>query len=179
MRLERHIKEKINKMAAYDWVYYDTKDVGTSANTEKEFFAHTEAANGIDITNLGDANNLPGNETFEIHEIHIFNSGDLLFPEFEGLIEQGMLEIKVSGSRVLIIPAMLAGSNCYYYDASSDKTDTTDTGIASLKGEPFILQKPIIIKGAVPFNVTFTTGTGATGSGDSLIIALRGKLTRT
>lgn len=165
-------------MPDYDWVYYDTVDVGTGANTEKNFFAHTEASNGIQLTNLGDANNLPANETFELHEIHLMCTPDIATDDFWGLVEEATIEIKLGGDRKLIIPAMLAGSPFHYTSANTDLEDTTDTNITSLVGEAFELKKPIVIPGQVEFKVIFRTGNVAAASGDSLIIALRGKLTR-
>lgn len=165
-------------MADLDWVYYDTVDVGTAANTEKNFFAHTEASNTLQLTNLGSANTLPATESFEVHEIHLIPTPDIATDDLYGLCEEATIEITIAGNRKLIIPALLAGSPFHYYDASTDYADTTNTNLNSLLGEPFILEKPIVIPGATPFKVKFTTGNVQAASGDSLIIALRGKLTR-
>ena len=175
----RIIKEGLIKMAEYDWIYYDTVDVGTSANTDKEFFAHSEASDGIHITNLGTANELPTNEEFEVQEIHVIATPDLAVSDVYKLFEEAILELKINNNRKLIIPAILAGSYGHQYLCLEDAADAAAAGTATPTGGPYKLDTPIIIKGGVKFSVVFRTGTTAATSGDSIIVCLRGKLKRT
>lgn len=166
-------------MPVLDWVYYDHVDVGTAAATEKGFFSHEEAGDGIAATNLGSANELPTNESFEVQEIHIFATPDIAVNDVYELFEEAMIEIKINNNRKIIFPAILAGSNCHQYLCWENVNTAAAASTASPTGGPFVLQMPIIIPGGVKFEVIFKTGTSAASAGDALCIALRGKLTRT
>lgn len=166
-------------MAEMDWVYYDTKDVSTTGNTDISFFANTEGAQLIHITNLGSANELPTNEKFEVQEIHVMATPDIEVNDVYELFEEAMIEVKINNNRKLIVPALLCGSNARAYLMTEDQADAATDSFMSPAGGPFKLDIPIIIPGGVKFEVIFRTGTTAAGNGDAIIIALRGKLTRT
>ena len=161
-----------------DWIYYDTQDVSTSANTDIEFFANSESVDGLAITNMPDANNIPDNEQFEVMEIHVMATPDVPTNDVWEIMEEAMIEVLVSNNRKLLFPALLAGSNVHHYLAIQDVSDAAFAGSATPTGGPYKLNKPLIIKGGTQFQVKFRTGTTAAGDGDSIIIALRGKLTR-
>lgn len=158
----------------HDYIYYDTNDVGTAASTDIEFFNGSESADTLALTNLAAANQLPENEDFIIEEIHVLFTTDMVLNDAAELLEEGMVELLINNNREIILPALLCGSDFRTTNAVEDHQDTTSDAIGAAAGGAFKLRNPIRIPGGVPFKARFRTGTTAAGSGQDVIIALRG-----
>lgn len=163
---------------AQDWIYYDTQDVSTTNNVDIEFFANEEGVDGIHITNLSSKNEIPENEEFVVEEIITFPTPDIETNDIYELYEEGMVEFMISGNRQLIVPAILCGCPARYEQTAEDVADAGTDSSCTPYGSGYKLRKPIVLRGGVPFAVKFRTGTTAAGAGDSIIIALKGQLTR-
>src|SRR3990167_10472451 len=163
-------------MAKTDYVYYDTADVGTTANTDINFFSRSEGGSGRAITNLETANEIPVGQVFTLNEIHIFTTGDVAGDDVYEIMEEGIFEILISGNRKFISPALLCATSSHYYIAVQDKTDATQLAFGTPTGGPYKFEKPLVIKGGENFRVIFTTGTTTPGDGAEVVIALRGEI---
>jgi len=163
-------------MADIDWVFYDTQDVGTSVNTDIEFFANEEGVDGKQVTNLQTKNEIAANETFTIKEIEVFSTGDIAGNDIWEIMEESIIEVFRAQNRKLIIPGFLAGASWEYWLAAEDKSDASQNAIGTPSGGPYKLKNPIVLKGGENFSVKFRTGTTAAASGAEMIIALRGTL---
>jgi len=164
-------------MATVDWVYYDTQDVGTSTNTDIEFFANEEGVDGKQITNLQTKNEIGSGETFTIKEIEVHATGGILANDLWEIMEEAVVEIFRSQNRKFIAPALLCGASWEYWIAFEDKDTSATNAVGTPAGGPYILKHPIVLKGGENFSVKFRTGTTAAASGADMVIALRGVLT--
>lgn len=163
-------------MADIDWIYYDTQDVGTSVNTDIEFFANNEGDDGKQVTNLQTANEIGAGEVFTIKEIEVFSNGDIAQNDIWEIMEEAIIEVFKAQNRKLIIPALLAGASWEYWLAVEDKSTGAVNSIGTPSGGPYKLKHPIVLKGGENFSVKFRTGTTAPASGADMVIALRGTL---
>lgn len=163
-------------MAKIDWVYYDTQDVGTSANTDIEFFANEEGVDGKQVTNLQTKNEIGSNETFTIEEIEIHATGDIAANDIWEIMEEAIVEVFLSQNRKLIIPAYLCGGSWRYWMAIENRDTSATNATGSPAGGPYKSMLPLVLKGGQNFSVKFRTGTTAAASGAEIVVALRGQL---
>lgn len=163
-----------NPQGSRDYIYYDTNDLGTTNNVDIEFFNGTESADGVQVTNMELANELPKNETFTINEVHTLFLTDMVTNDAAEVLEEGLIEFLVNNNRIWIIPALLCGSEFKYANAIEDLADSAVDAIGTPSGGQLRFNMPFVLRGGVPFKFRFRTGTTAAGSGDGAIIAIRG-----
>ncbi len=164
-------------MARRHYPLYDTAVPSTAANTEHTLFQVAEGADSTHtkgFTNSRGAGQLPGEESFEIHNIGIF--GDTVMPlaDREGLYLDSYIEIQVNDQTMIRVPAALCARNDGYQGHFAETT-ASDVNAIGKVGQGFQLMMPITIPQGSGFKVIYSQGTALTAA-ENLKVVLDGIL---
>lgn len=161
-----------------DWVYYDSVSSGTSASTELTFFNQTEGGTNIQTTNMSKAGGLPGNETFEVHEVIAYLESDTEHADLVKIMDKAVLKLQIGDDIVLQAPMICFAPNAYLHSTTPTLDQGALTSISSTTGEGFKLNIPITIPKGASFKVVIKIGEGSTPTASDIKVALKGILAR-
>jgi len=155
-----------------DWMFYDMESSTTNASTKLVFFDQTESADSLDETNMQTAGQLPQSQRFLVKEIHVLYDPNAAADDVGDVEDGATLELKINNKRVLVGPlAMFKTSQTYYPPGVT-------TEVHYPVGQPFKLDRYIVINGGVPFSVEVVTGNTTPSAAVDIYVVLRGRLVR-
>ncbi len=155
-----------------DHIFYDTELSTTSANTNLTLFDGTEAASGLDDTNMPIASQLPSSQRFLVKKISVHFNDVLASADAENILDRGSFEMRVNDRRVFACPLR---------EVMSEKT-VLPSGVTQdeqyFVGGTYEFENYVHIPGGVRFNVLIETGETAPGASTALTVCLHGELVR-
>jgi len=155
-----------------DWVWYDLVASGTTASATKTFFNHSKGADGLAVTNMEIAGQLPSSQRFLIKSIELLVDVNAASGDAADVLDSAVLELYISGRKMFSAPAAY-----FLTPIATSQTTTADTGTAHRK-VPFELDKYIVLNGGTDFRVDVLIGKTAPSASTDLTVLLRGRLVR-
>jgi len=157
-----------------DWVFYDLVASGTTESVKKTFFSHDEPSDGLQVTNMPIAGQIPSTQKFELHSIEFIPDVEAATGDLKDLLDAAVLELYVNEKRMLSAPLIMFCANSYLIPMSTEST----VDKPQLAGTPYKLEKPITISGGDSIKVEVTIGKTAVSASMDMIVCLKGLLTR-
>lgn len=158
-----------------DWVLYDLVVSGTTASAKKTFFNNTEAGQGIAVTNMETAGQLPSSQRMQIEGIEVILDVEAATGDVRDLLDAAVLDFYINNKRVMSAPLSQfppAGR------IQSLTRGSTDGDFSELDGPAHKFQNPVGLLGGVPFKVDVTIGKTAASATSDITVMLRGQLIR-
>ena len=160
--------------ATLDWVFYDLVASGTNASAKLTFFSHDEPSDGLQVTNMPIAGQIPANQKFELHSIEVILDPEAATGDVRDLLDAAVLEFYINEKRMLSAPLIMFCANSHLIPNSTEST----VDKPSLAGTPYKLEKPITINGGDSIKVEVTIGKTAPSASTDITVCLKGILTR-
>ena len=152
-----------------DYMYYDGDLSTTTANTSLTIFDGTEAASGLDDTNMPQASQLPSSEDFVVKKISVHFNDVLASADAENLLDRASFELRVADKR------RLAGPLREFMSEKSVVPSGVTQDEQYFVGGTYELENYIHIPGGTKFNVLIETGETAAGVSTNITVCLHGE----
>jgi len=154
------------------YVLYDGQLSTTTANTLLNMFKQTAAANGLKLTNMTKANELPSNQRFLLKKIACVFNDTMAALDVQKLIDDAFFELRINQKLVLGAPLRLLGP------ITSLVVPGVTDAIWDYMGPAFELENYLTIPGGTNFAFDLTTGDTAASASSRITIELIGDLVR-
>ncbi len=155
-----------------DHILYDSQLSTTAANTKLNMFKQTEAANGLKLTNMTKANELPTSQRMLIKKITVFFNDVPAGVDIENLLDKAVCEFLINNKRVMAAPMrmFLHESTVLPAGATQDEQEAI--------GKSLELDNYIVLPGGVNFTFDLSTGDTVAGTTTNITVAFTGELVR-
>lgn len=162
-------------MPDYDWVFYDTATLATSAGDIRLFDTPEgkDSSHNGDITNFQNNGQFPESETFTIREIGAYLDAEASEANSFLAWYKQRLKITRNQSNILDVPLVYLASHDAWNGVVTQASAAAQNWIGRL-GKGMMLETPIVLEGGVSFNVTINQFVAMTGTTQLMKVYLRG-----
>jgi len=155
-----------------DYCLYDLVASGTSASASLTFFNHTRGTDGLAVTNMEIAAQLPSRQRFLLKKIALLVDVNAAAGDSADVQDAASMEFYINNKLVYCAPSPIFG-----VPVAISQTRTAELG-GSVNMVEFELEKYLVIDGGVSFKLVMMIGKTAVSASTDLTWILRGRLVR-
>jgi hypothetical protein len=155
-----------------DFTLYDLTASGTTPSATLTFFNHNRGTDGLAVTNMELAGQLPATQRFLIKKMQLLVDVEAAAGDSADVLDAAVAELYINNKLMYSIPAAVLATG-----VTPSQTTTATVGPAVNMYE-FEFDKAIVLNGGVPFKVSMLIGKTAVSASTDLTYMLRGRLVR-